>query len=159
MCRNKDNVAQRRTLQRELRKALERVQSAILPLFDPDFLSQPLDEEEAVVLQEIRNHYIPECILAYNSVLYFAGHALSRSRLVECMELARTVAQIPSLTKAFVESGRMRELVTAFALDSQALLLANEAGKSKKVMGKSEKGIDIWQVSWKEQALDLEALD
>jgi hypothetical protein len=39
----------------------------------------------------------------------------------------------------------MRELVTAFALSSQALLHANEVGGKK---GKRDTGIDIWQVKY-----------
>lgn len=114
---------------------------------------------EGILLRELRNHYVPDCILGYNAVFYYAGHALSRANLVQTMELAQVVAQNPTLTNAFVESGRIKELVRAFALDSQALLLANEQGKGKK--SKTEKGnSDIWSVAWKEQGeMDLEAVD
>ena len=61
------------------------------------------------------------------------------------MSLAQVVATNSSLTDVFVESGRMRELVTAFALSSQALLHANEVGGKK---GKRDTGIDIWQVKY-----------
>jgi hypothetical protein len=116
---------------------------------------------EAVLLKDLRNHYIPDCILAYNGALYFAGHSISRAWLVECMELAQLVAQNTMLTTAFVESDRMKELVKAFAVDSQALLLANEQAGSKAKRTKTEKGnSDLWNVSWKDQGpLDLEALD
>lgn len=112
-------------------------------------------------MQEIRRHYLPECLLAFNSVLFFAGHALSRVWLVKCMELAQKVASNPTLVKALVEGGRMRDLVTAFAIDSQELLQANEQGKNKGKASKKERGIDMWQVSWKEddRELDLDALD
>lgn len=77
------------------------------------------------------------------------------------MDLAQQVAATPNLTDAFVESGRMRELVNAFALDSQALLLAGEQGRNKGKASKKEKGFDMWQVQWKQDdgGLDLEALD
>jgi nuclear pore complex protein Nup107 len=140
------------------------------PLFDNTFLCQPQDENEAVVLNDIRNHYIPEVVLAYNSALWFAGHFSSRTWLVECMNLAQTIAETPMLTAAFVASGRMKELVRAFAVDSQTLLQATEqgsavtggasAGRSKKI--KADKGnADIWKVTWKEdyKPLDLEAMD
>jgi nuclear pore complex protein Nup107 len=126
-----------------LRPALEEVQNAMYPLLESDFLSRPSDEAEAIPLTNIRNHYLPECILAYNSVLYLAGHFISRNWLVECMSLAQEVATNDTLTEAFVASSRMKELVSAFARSSQALLHANEQGSKK---GKRDEGIDIWQV-------------
>ena len=138
------------------------------PVLDTNFLCQPQDENEAIVLTDIRNHYIPEIVLAYNSTLWFAGHFSSRTWLVECMNLAQIVAETPMLTAAFVASGRMKELVKAFAVDSQTLLQATEqtgasaasAGRAKKI--KADKGnADIWKVTWKEdyKPLDLEAVD
>lgn len=126
-----------------LQVALDDVRNSIYPLLEPDFLSRPSDEAEAIPLANIRNHYLPECVLAYNSVLYFAGHGISRNWLVECMNLAQVVATNDTLTNAFVASSRMRELVRAFALSSQALLHANEVGSKK---GKKDEAIEIWQV-------------
>jgi hypothetical protein len=144
-----------------LRKGLDDVRQAVQPLFDEEFLCRPQDEMEGVLLRDLRNHYISDCILAYNGALYFAGHSISRVWLVECMELAQLVAQNTMLTSAFVESGRMKELVKAFAVDSQALLLANEQGGSKAKKTKTERGnSDIWSVTWEDKGpLDLEALD
>ena len=90
---------------------LNEVREHMFPILDEDYLSQPMDDSEARFLDEIRRWYLPEIILAYHSVLYFAGHAISRSWLVECMNLAQIVATNSTLTDAFVESGRMRELV------------------------------------------------
>ncbi|KIW91265.1 uncharacterized protein Z519_08161 [Cladophialophora bantiana CBS 173.52] len=167
---HRTNPSVARNYKRDLKRALEQVRQDMLPLFDNDFLCQPQDDMEAVVLNDIRNHYIPECILAYNSALWFAGHFSSRAWLVECMTLAQVIAETPMLTNAFVESGRMKELVRAFAVDSQALLQATEqgasggagasAGRAKKI--KTDKGnADIWKVSWKEETgpLDLDAMD
>lgn len=141
-----------------LQTHLQNVHRAMQPLFDPEFLNTPNDEEEREELTEIRNHYLPECVLAYNSVLYFAGHAISRQNLVMCMELAQIVAQNPILTDAFVASKRMKELVTAFALDSQALLRANESGAgtargqgAKRSAAGRKVRADIWQVQWKDE--------
>ena len=113
------------------------------PLLESEFLSRPSDEAEAISLTNIRNHYLPECVLAYNSVLYFAGHAISRTWLVACMNLAQVVAGNDMLTDAFVQSSRMKELVTAFAMSSQALLHANEQGGRK---GKKDENLEVWQV-------------
>lgn len=140
-----------------LQAHLQTVHQAMQPLFATDFLSTPNDEGESEELTEIRNHYLPECVLAYNSALYFAGHALSRQNLVQCMELAQIIAQNPTLTGAFVASKRMKELVTTFALDSQALLRANEsgAGNARQAAKRSASGkkvrADIWQVQWKDE--------
>lgn len=132
-----------RAVKKVLQAALDDVRNAMFPLLDPEYLSRPSDEAEVVPLKNIRNHYLPECVLAYNSVLHFAGYALTRNCLVECMNLAQEVATNETLTDAFVESSRMKELVTAFALSSQALLHANEQGSKK---GKKDEAIEIWQV-------------
>ncbi|KAK5091088.1 Nucleoporin nup84 [Lithohypha guttulata] len=144
---------------RELSEVLGDVHSAMQPLLETDFLNKPNDEQEDHDLTEIRNHYLPECVLAYNSALFFGGHAISRFHLVQCMELAQHVAKNDSLTSAFVESKRMQELVTAFAHDSQALLRANEhgSGGSRVRRGKPSAAggdygarADIWQVTWRD---------
>jgi Nuclear pore protein 84 / 107 len=154
---HKDNIAELKGYKHNLRKSLTDAKDAMSPVLAQDFLCHPLDEAEAKVLGWIRHHYLTEAVLGYNSVLYFAGHSLSRSHLVECMSLAQIVAQTPSLTQVFVDSGKMRELVRSFALDSQSLLLANE--QPKKTGLKKEKGLEIWQIDWKKQELNLEDLD
>ena len=129
-----------------LQACLNDVCTTIPPLFEPDFLNpsssissgsaatttkQQTSNDDAIELQTLakfRNHYLPECILAYHSVLYFAGHTLTRQMLVECMNLAQIVATNDNLTRAFVDSGRMQELVTSLALSSSAMLHANEQG-------------------------------
>lgn len=170
MSRNKQNPTEVRNYRRELKRALDEVVKVVNPLLDDNFLSQPQDQMEGVILNDIRNHYIPEIILGYNSALWFAGHYASRTWLVECMTLAQIVAETPMLTNAFIANGRMKELVRAFAVDSQALLQATEqsgasagasAGRAKKI--KSDKGnADIWKVTWKNddiKPVDLEAMD
>ena len=159
--RTRHDQTRLRAYKRELSNMLEETMRDVEPIFDDDFLSQPQDPREAAMFEQIRNHYLPECILAYNAVLYFAGHGLSRTWLVQCMELAQRVARNSNLTNAFVEGGRMRELVHSFAMDSQALLQANEQGKNRGKSSRKERGIDMWQVQWKQdyQELDLDALD
>lgn len=161
----RNNPPAMRALKRELRDVLDEVREAMYPLLSPDFLCKPQDIAEADALQVIRNHYLPECVLAYNSVLYFAGHSISRSWLVECMSLAQVVATTESLTKAFVEGKRMREFVDAMAKSAQGMIGANEVGKKVKV-GKGEKeregGLGLWTVRWPSDTGsvgDLEALD
>ena len=146
-----------KTAKKQLTIALDGVQQAMQPLLEKDFLTNANDEREDEDLTIIRNHYLPECIFAYNSALYFAGHAISRQHLVQCMELAQHVAKNDTLTDAFVQSKRMQELVTVFALDSQALLRANEHGgvnkagrKQRAQVGEHGGRADIWQVTWKD---------
>ena len=136
-------------LKRELRQGLVAIEAAVEPLLEPSFLEAGIDSDETGILMGIRTHYLPEIVLGYNSALFLAGKAISRNHLITCMELANTVAATPSLTDAFVQSGRMRELVNALALDSQTLLSANETG-GRKSMDKKPKGFDIWNVQWKD---------
>ena len=145
-------------MKRELREALSQVEATMSPVLEQDFLCNPFDEQEAQILAQIRFHYLPELVLGYNSVLFFAGYAVSRTWLGNCMELANVVAATPSLTEAFVMAGRMRELVTALAMDSQSLLLANEAG-SKKPGEKKVKALDMWTVHWKEMSSSLDSVE
>lgn len=153
----KDDRAAMKIAKRQLTEALGAVQAAMQPLLEKDFLTNANDQQEEDDLQTIRKHYLPECIFAYNSALYFAGHAISRQHLVQCMELAQHVAKNDTLTDAFVQSKRMQELVMAFALDSQALLRANEQGgvskagrKQRTQVGEHGGRADIWQVTWKD---------
>ena len=139
----------------------------MLPLLDRDFLCTPLDEAESRVLQQIRNHFLPECVLAYNAVLFFAGHAISRSWLVECMNLAQLVATNETITNAFVDAKRMREFVDAIALSAQGMIEASELGRRGKGSRNPSKGekdrdaqLGLWNISWETaDSQDLEAVD
>ncbi|KAJ9656171.1 Nucleoporin nup84 [Neophaeococcomyces mojaviensis] len=157
----RSDVRRMKAVKNELRQKLQQVHDCMQPLLEQDFLQYSTDEEEKEDLRLIRNHYLPECVLGYNSALYFAGFAISRQHLVQCMDLAQEVAQNDSLTQTFVASKRMQELVTAFALDSQALLRSNEAGGTstrsrggkRSSTGADGKGrADIWQVQWNADA-------
>ena len=80
----------------------------------------------------LREAYLPEIILAYDSIMHFAGLVLSRDNFLECMDLSAIIAADDSdLADLFVRKGRMRELVAAFAENSRALLFANMPGKSR----------------------------
>lgn len=81
--------------------------------------------------QALREAYIPETVLALVSSLHFAGATLSRDYLLECMELAAVVAEKASaVTQEFVNSGRMKELVEAFASCSKALAIFSSETKT-----------------------------
>ena len=74
---------------------------------------------------------------------------LSREILLQCMDLAATVAAESSeLADIFVRAGRMSELVDSMAIASKSILGAEEKGqkagrKWKKVGGR---GMDLWSV-------------
>jgi len=93
-------------------------------------LTYPREEEPEFIL--LRETYLPEIILAYDSVLHFAGFVLSRDNFLECMDLSAIIAAEDSeLADLFLRKGRMRELVAAFAENSRALLSANMPGKGR----------------------------
>ncbi|KAF5705979.1 hypothetical protein FGLOB1_7696 [Fusarium globosum] len=108
-------------------------------------------EEGDQELQDLRQAYLPETVLAYVGTLHFAGTGLSRDNLLECMELASIVAERDSdLSVAFLEAGRMKELVEVFAASSKALAIstgekrtASTGSKKLREMGWSR---DLWSV-------------
>ncbi|KAF4416176.1 nuclear pore [Fusarium acutatum] len=82
-------------------------------------------EEGDQELRDLRQAYLPETVLAYVGTLHFAGTGLSRDNLLECMELASIIAERDSdLSVAFLEAGRMKELVEVFAASSKALAIS-----------------------------------
>jgi nuclear pore complex protein Nup107 len=90
-------------------------------------------------------------VLAYNSVLNFGGHALSREVLLKCMDLAAKVAEEGSdLGECFRAAGRMSELMHSMATASKSIMRAEEAGQKlgKKVKARKLKGenLQIWSV-------------
>jgi nuclear pore complex protein Nup107 len=102
-------------------------------------------------LRDIRQAYLPETLLAYVSTLHFAGTGLSRDNLLECMELASIIAERDSdLSTAFVEAGRMKELVESFAACSKALAISTgerrATGASSKKLREMGWSRDLWSV-------------
>ncbi|EWG38142.1 hypothetical protein FVEG_01455 [Fusarium verticillioides 7600] len=108
-------------------------------------------EEGDQELRDLRQAYLPETVLAYVGTLHFAGTGLSRDNLLECMELASIIAERDSdLSVAFLEAGRMKELVEVFAASSKALAIstgekrtASTGSKKLREMGWSR---DLWSV-------------
>lgn len=112
-------------------------------------LTDNVTEEEAADLVQIRTLYLPEIILAYNTMLCTAGHVISRDELLTSMDLATIVASERSgLAEAFVKSGRMSELVKAFAETSKIMLKLNETGKARKEKkGLGGRSLAIWEIN------------
>ncbi|MCJ1434031.1 Nucleoporin nup84 [Xylographa pallens] len=133
---------------KEIQTAHDAVVASMQPLLY-GWLQYPKDDAEARAIDKIKVGYLPEMILAYNSVLKFGGHMISREILLQCMDLAATVAAENSdLADIFVRAGRMSELVDSMAIVSKSILVAEEQGqksgrKWKKMNGAS---MDIWSV-------------
>lgn len=106
-------------------------------------------ESEGKELKAIREAYLPELVLAYNSALQSAAHLISREHILQSLDLATDVAANDELARCFTASGRMRELVDAFALSSKAMLKLNEQAVKvapKKRRGRSGESLHIWDV-------------
>jgi nuclear pore complex protein Nup107 len=90
-------------------------------------------------------------MLAHVAVLHIGGRILSRDFLMECMELSATVAGEDSdVLEVFMKTGKMHELVEAFALVSKELLTtqakkATPGSGSKKIRRKGWTP-ELWSV-------------
>lgn len=115
-----------------MKQVFDTVEIAMQPLLEKDFLLLPQDEDEATDLSMIRELYLPEAIIAWNTVLHSAGYMITRDNFVASMELSVLVANEDlGLTEVFVKAGRMRELVSAFAQTSKAMLVLRGKGQHK----------------------------
>ncbi|KAL4916215.1 107-domain-containing protein [Aspergillus aurantiobrunneus] len=149
VCENFDNIKRRRdsgtlkALMEELQDALDGVSLHIDAILY-DWLVSAKNEAEQAELEEIRNTYIPELFLEYHSALYFTAHVISSDILVQCMNLAMQVAENEYLTRSFVASKRMAELMDALALSSKAMVNARAKPNSRLLGGES---LGIWNVA------------
>lgn len=100
-------------------------------------------EHNPAELEQIRLIYIPELFLDYHNALYYAAHVLSSELLVQCMNLSMQVSENEHLTRSFIGSRRMRELVDALAVSSKAMV-NTRAEPGKKLLGGEVLG--IWSV-------------
>jgi nuclear pore complex protein Nup107 len=95
--------------------------------------------------------YLPEVILAYNSVLHYTGSVLDRDVSTECLELCTIVgAESSDILGCFAQSKQLPELVEAFARSSKAIVKANTAKGVKTSEEKRRAGsgeiLAIWHV-------------
>ncbi len=99
-------------------------------------------------LKMIRDAYLPEMILAYNSALHCAAHLVTREHLLKSLDLATILAEKQTLIDCFTATGRVGELVDAFALTSRAVLTLNEkSSKSSKKRTRSGRTLGIWDIT------------
>ncbi|KAK3066856.1 hypothetical protein LTS18_001451, partial [Coniosporium uncinatum] len=78
-------------------------------LLSSDFLTHVQNEKDAKQFEAIRAAYLPEIMVAYNSIIYVAGSFTDRERLLQSLELANTIAkeQNKGVQDLFVKTGRM----------------------------------------------------
>ncbi|KAL2818994.1 107-domain-containing protein [Aspergillus cavernicola] len=129
-------------LRGELQDALDTVSEHIDAVLY-DWLVNAQDDAEQAELEEIRSTYIPELFLDYHSALYYSAHVISSDYLVQCMNLAMQVAENEYLTRSFVVSKRMGELMDALALSSKAMVNARAKPNARLLGGES---LGIWNV-------------
>jgi nuclear pore complex protein Nup107 len=97
--------------------------------------------------------YYPEVVLAYLSVLLSGSFFIHRDSATKAMDLATLVADRERkwLRAAFLQSGRMSELVEALAYVSRAMLKLGEhdAGKTKPGKKRWSRGetLRIWDLN------------
>jgi len=105
-------------------------------------------------LSTLRLVYLPDIILGYIWILKFSGLLLTRSTLLESMDLATVIADDKNkLSELFVESGRMEELVGALADSSQSVVEGRElhgkhAGVTKRKTREMGWSLGIWGVDF-----------
>ncbi|KAL4894005.1 107-domain-containing protein [Aspergillus ambiguus] len=140
-----------KNLRNELQDTLDEIAIHVDAVLD-EWLVMADNESEQAEHEEIRNTYIPELFLDYHNALYSAGHVLSSEHLVQCMNMAIQVAENEYLTRSFVLSRRMGELVEALALSSKAMV-NTRAKPGKKLLGGESLG--IWNIDVTEDANEI----
>lgn len=133
-----------------LKHAYEAVESTMAPLLQDSFLIYTDDadaEDDAFTI--LRDLYLPEALIAYNTVLHSAGYLITRDSLLKSMDLSVAVAKEENrLTGPLMRAGRMRELVKSFALSAKAMLVLKGLGHKPWRTKRDREGKDpgIWEI-------------
>lgn len=133
-----------------LKHAYEAVESTMAPLLQDSFLiySDDVDSTDEI-FAGLRDLYLPEALIAYNTVLHSAGYLITRDSLLKSMDLSVAVAREENrLTGPLVRAGRMRELVKSFALSAKAMLVLKGLGHKPWRTKRDREGKDpgIWEI-------------
>ncbi|KAF2493831.1 hypothetical protein BU16DRAFT_511928 [Lophium mytilinum] len=136
---------------KSIKEQIEGIALAVEPLLQGS-LTASSDDEEASQLELIRHIYLPDVILAYLSTLLAGAHFVSREWATKAMDLATAIADDANeeLADAFVQTGRMEELVAAFAATSKEMVRLGErtpkggASKKRGWLGESSR---IWDLN------------
>jgi nuclear pore complex protein Nup107 len=149
-----------------LRGHIDRLNQAMQPIFQGNFMEDlsstdiaretpvrnPYEVELPSQLAAIREAYIPELIIAYNSALCFAGHTISRDYFILAMEIAVALAKEENehLAKTFVKTGRMQEFMQAMALTSQAMLKYGNEKEKRNFKTWEGQTVKVWDLATQE---------
>lgn len=139
-----------------LKHAYEAVEATMAPLLQDSFLIYP-GEPDNEAFATLRNLYLPEALIAYNTVLHSAGYLITRDSLLKSMDLSVAIASENSrLTAPLVQAGRMRELVKSFALSAKAMLVLKGLGHKPWKPKRDREGKDpgIWEIRKKDEEGD-----
>ncbi|KAG4427709.1 hypothetical protein IFR05_016806 [Cadophora sp. M221] len=142
------------TAQKQWRKALASSYPSMYTTIEPllkGWLLTCQNEGAEAQLKLLREAYLPETVLAYIAVLHIGGTTLTRDFLMECMDLSATIAGEDSdVLDVFAKTGRMQELVEAFAFVSKDLLVLTAQKATPGSRGKKlrRKGFtpELWSV-------------
>lgn len=131
-----------------LKHAYEAVDATMVPLLQESFLIYP-DEADDDTFTSLRDLYLPEALIAYNTVLHSAGYLITRDSLLKSMDLSVAIAKEENkLTAPLIRAGRMRELVKSFALSAKAMLVLKGLGHKPWRTKRDREGKDpgIWEI-------------
>ena len=135
-----------------MKTAKANLTDAMVPILN-GILLNAADEDEKYDFDFIRINYLPETIMGYLTVLHAAGNLVSRENLLDAMDLANLIARGKNeeggengLEEAFVEGGRVRELMECFALTSKVMLVLKAEGKHWKPKKRSPRELGMWEL-------------
>jgi nuclear pore complex protein Nup107 len=153
-----------------LKQAYEAVETTMAPLLQDSFLLYSIEDDDDAAdaaddtFTSLRDLYLPEALIAYNTVLHSAGYLITRDSLLKSMDLSVAVANEDNrLTGPLVRAGRMRELVRSFALSAKAMLVLKGLGHKPWRTKKDREGKDpgIWEIGpqggREEEEVEMEA--
>ncbi|KAH8728768.1 107-domain-containing protein, partial [Phaeosphaeriaceae sp. PMI808] len=141
-----------------IKDLLETIESVFTNLMAA--MSSSASNFETIDSWNLKRAYMPDIVLAYISVLQTAAFFLQResavSSAVKAMEIANLVADENNewLQRAFLETGRMSELVDALAVVSKAMLRLGEHESKKtgmKKRGSRGATLRIWDLNAKDR--------
>ena len=146
----RDMIPKPSSVPTNLKRAYEAVESTMAPLLQDSFLIyndelEPTDD----TFTSLRDLYLPEALIAYNTVLHCAGYLITRDSLLKSMDLSVAVAKEENkLTGPLLRAGRMRELVKSFAFSAKSTLVLKGRGHKPWRTKRDREGKDpgIWEI-------------
>lgn len=135
-----------------LKEAKEQVDDIVDVILTQSLLALPQGQDELKDFESIRQNFIPEILIAYNTVLHSAGAAISRENLIQSMDLSVSIANTVDIVECFQKAGRMRELVKSFAETSKKMLILKAEGKPWRPRKDREgRDLGLWEIGPQEQ--------